>query len=73
MKVTHTRKYGAKIVMYDRMKETREDVARHVGEDRGLVMVALNEDRRVLAGEQQTFKATTSALPCKADEVQSWR
>ncbi len=50
MKVARTRKYGAEIVMYDRMKETREDVASRVGEDRGLVMVPPNEDRRVLAG-----------------------
>ena len=50
MKIARTRKYGAEIVMYDRTKETREDVARLLGEDRGFVMVPPNEDRRVLAG-----------------------
>ena len=50
MKVARTRKYGAKIVIYDRAKETREDVARRIGEDRRLVMVPPNEDRGVLAG-----------------------
>ena len=72
MKVARTRKYGAEIVMYDRKKETREDVARRVGEDRGLVMVPPNEDRRVLAGAGTVGREIglqLSALGMEADAV----
>jgi threonine dehydratase len=72
MKVARTRKYGAEIVMYDRAKETREDVARRIGEDRGLVMVPPNEDRRVLAGAGTVGREIglqLSAVDARADAV----
>ena len=50
MKIARTRSYGAEIILYDRARETREDVASRIGAERELVMVPPNEDRRVLAG-----------------------
>ena len=49
-KVTGTRKLGAKIITYDRTRETREIVAQKICAERDYVMVPPNEDLRVLAG-----------------------
>ena len=49
-KMARTRALGADIVTYDRAVETREAVAERIREERNLVMVPPNEDRRVLAG-----------------------
>lgn len=49
-KVTRTRELGAEIVTYDRLIETREEVAERISGEKNLVMVPPNEDRRVLAG-----------------------
>ena len=49
-KIARTRELGAEVITYDRMLESREDVAERVGAERDLVMVPPNEDARVLAG-----------------------
>jgi threonine dehydratase len=49
-KLKRTREMGAEVITYDRVTETREEVADLISAERGLVMVPPNEDARVLAG-----------------------
>ena len=51
VKVAATREYGAEIVLYDRQKEEREDVAARLAEKRGLTPVPPYDDPAVMAGQ----------------------
>jgi threonine dehydratase len=50
-KVAATRGYGAEIVFYDRLKDDREVVARHIAEREGLTLVPPYDDYLVMAGQ----------------------
>jgi threonine dehydratase len=50
-KLEATRAYGATIVMYDRMKQDREELGRKLAEDEGRVLVAPYDDPLVMAGQ----------------------
>lgn len=50
VKVTATRGYGAEIVLYDRMKDDREALARRLAEERGLTLVPPYNDPAIIAG-----------------------
>ena len=49
-KMEGTRRRGAEIVTYDRLSETREEVAERIQAEGKRIMVPPNEDARVLAG-----------------------
>lgn len=51
LKVTATRGYGAEVVLYDRAKESREEIARALMEERGAVLVPPFDDEAVIAGQ----------------------
>jgi threonine dehydratase len=51
IKVTNTRALGAEIVPYDRMKESREDIATALAHARGAVLVPSFDDTDVIAGQ----------------------
>jgi threonine dehydratase len=50
-KVEATRGYGAEVVTYDRYREDREEIGRHLAEDRGATLVPPYDDPLVIAGQ----------------------
>lgn len=54
VKLEATRGYGAEVVFYDRYTEDREEVGRHLAEQRGLTLVPPYEDDLVMAGQGTT-------------------
>jgi threo-3-hydroxy-L-aspartate ammonia-lyase len=51
VKVTATSGYGAEIVLYDRMTEDREALARRLADERGLTLVPPYNDPAIVAGQ----------------------
>src|SRR5258706_10691615 len=51
VKVQATSSYGAEIVLYDRLTEDREALARAIGEQRGLTLVPPYDDPAIIAGQ----------------------
>jgi threonine dehydratase len=50
-KLEATRGYGAEVVLYDRQREDREDVARRLSEREGLTVVPPFDDYEIIAGQ----------------------
>lgn len=50
-KLAATKEYGAEVVLYDREREDREEVARRLGEQEGLAVVPPFDDYHVIAGQ----------------------
>jgi threonine dehydratase len=50
-KLDATKGYGAEVVTYDRQREDREEVARHISEKEGLVVVPPYDDYHIAAGQ----------------------
>ena len=51
VKVAGTRGYGAEIVIYDRLTEDREALARRLAEERGLTLMPPYNDPAIIAGQ----------------------
>jgi threonine dehydratase len=51
LKLRATREYGAEVVIYDRIKEDREAIARQLAEDRGLTLVPPYDHPLIMAGQ----------------------
>ncbi len=51
VKLEATRAMGAEVVLYDRLKESREGIAARLGEERGAVVVPAFDDFHVVAGQ----------------------
>ena len=51
VKLEATRGYGAEIVLYDRVEESREAIARRIAAERGLAVVPPFDDRCIIAGQ----------------------
>ncbi|MBO1325417.1 threonine/serine dehydratase [Acetobacter sp. TBRC 12305] len=51
MKIDGARHYGAKVRLYDRATETREDIGREIAEREGAVIVPPYDDLRIMAGQ----------------------
>ena len=51
LKLAATRGYGANVVIYDRVKENREAIARRIVEEEGAVLVPPFDDDAVIAGQ----------------------
>ncbi len=50
-KITATRGYGAEVVLFDRLREDRESIARDISEREGLVLVPPYDDFLIMAGQ----------------------
>jgi threonine dehydratase len=50
-KQTRTRAYGAEVVLYDRLREDREAIARGIAAERGATLVPPYDDPLVIAGQ----------------------
>jgi threonine dehydratase len=51
IKIANTRGYGAEIVLYDRDKESREDIGARIAGERGATIVAPYDEPHVIAGQ----------------------
>ncbi|HEY6239333.1 MAG TPA: threo-3-hydroxy-L-aspartate ammonia-lyase [Burkholderiales bacterium] len=56
VKIEATRGYGAEIVLYDKHKEVREEVAERVARERGLTMIPPFDHPQVIAGQGTAAK-----------------
>jgi len=51
IKVAATRGYGAEVVLYDRVRESREEIGRRIAAERGAVIVPPYDDPHIIAGQ----------------------
>ena len=51
IKVQNTHAFGAEVVLYDRVREVREDIGRAIAAERGAVIVPPYDDPRIIAGQ----------------------
>jgi threonine dehydratase len=51
VKAEATRRYGAEVVTYDRLTESREAIAARISEERGAVVVPAFDDPHIVAGQ----------------------
>lgn len=51
VKLAATRGYGAEVVLYDRVEQKREAIARQLGEERGLALIPPFEHPHIIAGQ----------------------
>ena len=51
IKVANTRGYGAEIVLYDRIRESREEIGARIAAERGATIVAPYDEPEVIAGQ----------------------
>ena len=51
IKVANTRGYGAEVVLYDRERESREEIGQRIAAERGAILVPPFDDYRVMAGQ----------------------
>jgi threonine dehydratase len=51
IKLRNTRAFGADVVLYDRARESREDIGRAIAAERGAVIVPPYDDSRIIAGQ----------------------
>jgi threo-3-hydroxy-L-aspartate ammonia-lyase len=51
VKLAATRGYGAEVVLYDRVEQKREVIARQLGEERGLTLIPPFEHPYIIAGQ----------------------
>lgn len=61
VKLAATRGYGAEVVLYDRVEQKREVIARQLGEERGLALIPPFEHEHIIAGQ------STAALELLTD------
>ncbi|MGE4062538.1 MAG: threonine/serine dehydratase [Rhodospirillaceae bacterium] len=51
IKVANTRGYGAEVVLYDRVRESREEIGMRIAAERGAVIVPPYDDPHIIAGQ----------------------
>jgi threonine dehydratase len=72
IKIANTKAYGAEVVLYDRYKESREDVGGKIADARGATIVAPYDEPRVIAGQGTAgleIAAQAKALDAELDAV----
>jgi len=72
IKVANTRGYGAEVVLYDRYRESREEIGRRIAAARGAALVPPFDDPRVIAGQGTAgleIAAQAKALGARLDAV----
>ena len=63
VKLAATRGYGAEVVLYDRLGEDRDEVARRLVEERGLALVPPYDDPAIMAGQGTAALELLEAVP----------
>ena len=54
IKVANTRSYGAETVLYDRWRESREEIGARLARERGAALIPPFDDPRIIAGQGTT-------------------
>ena len=54
VKVANTRAYGAEVVLYDRARESREEIGTRLAAERGLALIRPYDEPQVIAGQGTT-------------------
>ena len=63
VKLAATRGYGAEVVLYDRVEQKREVIARQLGEERGLALIPPFEHPHIIAGQGTTALELLTDVP----------
>ena len=72
VKVSATKGYGAEVIFYDRLTESREAIAARISEERGAVVVPAFDDPHIIAGQGTVgleLMAQAQALGARPDVV----
>ena len=56
IKINNTKKYGAKVILYDSLVESREKIANKMSEDQGRTLIKPYEDLDIIAGQGTSGK-----------------
>jgi threonine dehydratase len=56
IKIKNTKKYGAKVILYDPLIENREEIANKISEDQGKTLIKPYEDLDIIAGQGTSGK-----------------
>jgi len=56
IKINNTKKYGAKVILYDPLVESREKIANKMSEDQGRTLIKPYEDLDIIAGQGTSGK-----------------
>ena len=51
LKIENTKSYGAEVLLYDRVKESREELGISIAKNRGLTLIKPYDNERVIAGQ----------------------
>lgn len=62
IKLVNTKKYGAKIFLYDKLKESREEIAQDLAKKNGMVLVRPFDDEDVIIGQGTAGLEITNEL-----------
>ena len=54
LKIANTRAYGAEVVLYDRARESREEIGARLSQERGLTLIKPFDEPLVIAGQGTT-------------------
>ncbi len=54
LKIANTRAYGAEVVLYDRVKESRDEIGARLATDRNLTLIKPFDEPQVIAGQGTT-------------------
>jgi len=68
IKIANTRAYGAEVVLYDRGRESREEIANRLAKERGATLVPSYDDCHIIAGQGTVgLEIARQARDAKAD------
>jgi len=56
IKINNTKKYGAQVILYDPLVESREEMAKKISEDQGRTLIKPYEDLDIIAGQGTSGK-----------------
>jgi len=56
IKINNTKKYGAKVILYDPLIESREEIANKISEEQGRTLIKPYEDLDIIAGQGTSGK-----------------
>ena len=56
IKINNTKKYGAKVILYDPLIENREEIANKISEEQGKTLIKPYEDLDIIAGQGTSGK-----------------
>lgn len=62
IKINNTRKYGAEVILYDRLKENREEIGNKIANDEDRILIKPYDDLDIIAGQGTSGKEIADEL-----------